>query len=273
MKDKRIVELRNIHKSFGDNHVLKGVDLDVTKGEVVVILGPSGSGKTTLLRTINFLDSADDGTVKIGKLEVDCKKHKKREIIELRRHTAMVFQNYNLFKNKTILQNLTIGMTKVRQVPSEMAKENATKLLENVGLGDKLNAYPIELSGGQQQRVGICRALSLNPDVILLDEPTSALDPELVGDILQIIKEVAQTGITMIVVTHEIAFAREVASRVIFMEGGNIVEQGSPSEILVNPKEERTKTFLSRITNPNGADSSTDISESSKKNEEIAINF
>lgn len=270
MKKKTIVELKNIHKSFGENHVLKGVDLSVEKGEVVVILGPSGSGKTTLLRSINFLDSADEGTIRINDCSVDCKKHKKREVLELRRHTAMVFQNYNLFKNKTILQNITMGMVKVRKVPSDAAKEYALKLLDDVGLKDKCNDYPIQLSGGQQQRVGICRALSLNPDVILLDEPTSALDPELVGDILQIIKAVAKTGITMIVVTHEIAFAREVASRVIFMEGGNIVEQGAPEEILVNPKEERTKTFLSRITNPNSG-----ISEESQQNyeERFATNF
>lgn len=245
-----MVELRNIHKSFGDNHVLKGVDLDVKQGEVLVILGPSGSGKTTLLRTINFLDNADEGSVTVNHFSVDCEKHTKSQVITLRRKTAMVFQNYNLFQNKTILKNVMEGLVTVKKIAKSDAETKSRELLRRVGLSDKCDAYPIQLSGGQQQRVGIARALIMDPDVILFDEPTSALDPELVGEVLNTIKAVAQTGITMIVVTHEISFAREVASRIIFMEGGVIVEEGRPSEILVNPKEPRTQQFLKRITEP-----------------------
>lgn len=247
-----MLELKGIHKSFGDNHVLRGVDLSVKKGEIVVILGPSGSGKTTFLRTINFLDPADEGTVSINGFTVDAKSHRKREVIELRRKTAMVFQNYNLFKNKTILQNVMEGLVTVKKVPKAEAETAAREVLEKVGLSERCDYYPIQLSGGQQQRAGIARALILDPDVILFDEPTSALDPELVGEVLSTIKDVAMTGITMVIVTHEIAFAREVASRVIFMEGGVIVEQGAPSEILVHPKEARTQKFLERVTHPMG---------------------
>lgn len=247
-----MVQLHDIHKSFGENHVLNGVDIDIRKGEVVVILGPSGSGKTTLLRTINFLDAADSGTVTVNGQTVNSEKYRKSEVLELRRKTAMVFQNYNLFQNKTILQNVMEGLVTVRKYRKEDAEEQSRKILDKVGLSEKLNSYPSQLSGGQQQRAGIARAIILDPDVILFDEPTSALDPELVGEVLATIRAVAQTGITMIVVTHEIAFAREVASRIIFMEGGKVVEEGRPSEILVHPKEERTRQFLSRITNPAG---------------------
>lgn len=246
-----MVELKNIHKAFGSNQVLKGVDLDVQKGEVVVILGPSGSGKTTLLRTINFLDSADQGSVSVNGFHVQCNKHSKSQVIELRRKTAMVFQNYNLFQNKTILKNVMEGLVTVKKYQKQEADKVSREILQKVGLADKYDAYPSQLSGGQQQRAGIARALILGPDVILFDEPTSALDPELVGEVLNTIKSVAQTGITMIVVTHEISFAKEVATRVIFMEGGKIVEQGPPSEILVNPREPRTQQFLKRITEPN----------------------
>lgn len=246
-----MVELKNIQKSFGTNHILKGVDLNIKKGEVVVILGPSGSGKTTLLRTINFLDSADDGSVSVHDFQVNCKKYTKSQVIELRRKTAMVFQNYNLFQNKTILQNVMEGLVIVKKYKKADAEEVSRKILEKVGLTERCDFYPSQLSGGQQQRAGIARALILDPDVILFDEPTSALDPELVGEVLKTIKVVAKTGITMIVVTHEISFAKEVASRVVFMEGGVIVEEGPPSEILVNPKEARTQQFLKRITNPN----------------------
>lgn len=245
-----MVELRNIHKSFGKNHILKGVNLKIEKGEVVVILGPSGSGKTTLLRTVNFLDSADDGNVTVNGFKLDCKKHLKSQVIELRRKTAMVFQNYNLFQNKTILENVMEGLVTVKKFKKTDAEKMSREILEKVGLSERCDFYPSQLSGGQQQRAGIARALILDPDVILFDEPTSALDPELVGEVLNTIKNVAQTGITMIVVTHEISFAREVASRIIFMEGGNIVEEGKPSEILVNPKEPRTQQFLKRITEP-----------------------
>ena len=246
-----MVELKNIQKSFGSNHILKGVNMSIGKGEVVVILGPSGSGKTTLLRTINFLDAADEGTISVSGFEVDAKKHSKSQVIELRRKTAMVFQNYNLFANKTMLENVMEGLVTVKKFKKSDAEAMSREILKKVGLEERCDFYPAQLSGGQQQRAGIARALILDPDVILFDEPTSALDPELVGEVLNTIKAVAQTGITMIVVTHEIAFAREVASRVVFMEGGVVVEEGKPEEILVAPKHPSTQRFLKRITNPN----------------------
>lgn len=246
-----MVELKNIQKSFGSNHILKGVNMSIGKGEVVVILGPSGSGKTTLLRTINFLDAADEGSISVSGFEVDAKKHSKSQVIELRRKTAMVFQNYNLFANKTILENVMEGLVTVKKFKKSDAEAMSREILKKVGLEERCDFYPAQLSGGQQQRAGIARALILAPDVILFDEPTSALDPELVGEVLNTIKAVAQTGITMIVVTHEIAFAREVASRVVFMEGGVVVEEGKPEEILVAPKHPSTQRFLKRITNPN----------------------
>ena len=246
-----MVELKNIQKSFGSNHILKGVNMSIGKGEVVVILGPSGSGKTTLLRTINFLDAADEGSISVSGFEVDAKKHSKSQVIELRRKTAMVFQNYNLFANKTILENVMEGLVTVKKFKKSDAEAMSREILKKVGLEERCDFYPAQLSGGQQQRAGIARALILDPDVILFDDPTSALDPELVGEVLNTIKAVAQTGITMIVVTHEIAFAREVASRVVFMEGGVVVEEGKPEEILVAPKHPSTQRFLKRITNPN----------------------
>ncbi len=246
-----MVELKNIQKYFGSNHILKGVNMSIGKGEVVVILGPSGSGKTTLLRTINFLDAADEGSISVSGFEVDAKKHSKSQVIELRRKTAMVFQNYNLFANKTILENVMEGLVTVKKFKKSDAEAMSREILKKVGLEERCDFYPAQLSGGQQQRAGIARALILDPDVILFDEPTSALDPELVGEVLNTIKAVAQTGITMIVVTHEIAFAREVASRVVFMEGGVVVEEGKPEEILVAPKHPSTQRFLKRITNPN----------------------
>lgn len=246
-----MVELKNIQKSFGSNHILKGVNMSIGKGEVVVILGPSGSGKTTLLRTINFLDAADEGNISVSGFEVDAKKHSKSQVIELRRKTAMVFQNYNPFANKTILENVMEGLVTVKKFKKSDAEAMSREILKKVGLEERCDFYPAQLSGGQQQRAGIARALILDPDVILFDEPTSALDPELVGEVLNTIKAVAQTGITMIVVTHEIAFAREVASRVVFMEGGVVVEEGKPEEILVAPKHPSTQRFLKRITNPN----------------------
>ncbi len=246
-----MVELKNMQKSFGSNHILKGVNMSIGKGEVVVILGPSGSGKTTLLRTINFLDAADEGSISVSGFEVDAKKHSKSQVIELRRKTAMVFQNYNLFANKTILENVMEGLVTVKKFKKSDAEAMSREILKKVGLEERCDFYPAQLSGGQQQRAGIARALILDPDVILFDEPTSALDPELVGEVLNTIKAVAQTGITMIVVTHEIAFAREVASRVVFMEGGVVVEEGKPEEILVAPKHPSTQRFLKRITNPN----------------------
>lgn len=242
-----MIEIKGIHKAFGKHEVLKGVDVKVNKGEVVVILGPSGSGKTTLLRCINFLEKADDGEITVGDTKVKLKHASNKEILGIRRQTAMVFQNYNLFNNKTTIENVMEGLVTARKVAKKEAETISKKMLDKVGLSDKYNCYPSQLSGGQQQRVGIARALALNPEVILFDEPTSALDPELVGDVLSVMKKVAQEGITMIVVTHEMSFAYDIASRVIFMDGGVVVEEGTPKEIFTNAKEERTKQFLKRI--------------------------
>lgn len=243
-----MITLTNIRKSFAKQEVLKGIDLIVEQGDVVAILGPSGSGKTTLLRCVNFLERADEGQVDISGLTVDCKHAKKQDILQLRRKTAMVFQHYNLFKHKTVLENVTEGLIVAQRVPKEEARQRALRVLDQVGLSDKIASYPSMLSGGQQQRVGIARALALNPEVILFDEPTSALDPELVGEVLSVIRSIAQEGITMIVVTHEMGFAREVANHVVFMDGGSIVEEGAPEEIFVRPKQERTRQFLSRYS-------------------------
>ena len=242
-----MITLHNIHKSFGDVEVLKGIDFEVKKGDVIAILGPSGSGKTTLLRCINALEKAEKGKITINNFTLNCGNPKKKDILTIRRKTAMVFQNYNLFKNKTILENVMEGLITVKKVPKKEAETESRRILTEVGLGDRLHYYPSQISGGQQQRAGIARAIILNPDVILFDEPTSALDPELVGEVLETIKAVAKTGITMIIVTHEVSFAKDVASRIVFMDGGNIVEEGKPSHILVHPKEDRTKQFLSRI--------------------------
>lgn len=242
-----MLEIKNVKKSFKNLEVLKDVSLKIEDGEVVVILGPSGSGKTTLLRSISFLERADEGTLVLGEKTVSLKKASKKDINELRKNMAFVFQNYNLFANKTVLENVMEGLVVARKVPKKEARERALEALEWVGVLDKKDAYPSELSGGQQQRVGIARAVVLNPEVILFDEPTSALDPELVGEVLELIKKVAKKGITMIVVTHEISFAEEVASKIVFMDGGYVVEEGKPSEILVSPKEERTREFLARV--------------------------
>jgi len=243
-----MIKLTGIAKSFGKNEVLKGIDLTVEKGEVVAILGPSGSGKTTLLRCINYLERPSDGEISIGDSSVQCRKPAKKDIQALRRKTAMVFQQYNLFRHKTALENVMEGLVVVRKVPKEEARKRSIELLEKVGLADKLDAYPSRLSGGQQQRVGIARALALNPEVILFDEPTSALDPELVGEVLAVIRKIAKEGITMIIVTHEMGFAQEVANHVVFMEGGAVVEEGPPKAIFQSPKEERTRQFLARFT-------------------------
>ncbi|MFX3634338.1 MAG: amino acid ABC transporter ATP-binding protein [Candidatus Pristimantibacillus sp.] len=243
-----MITLTRISKSFGKNQVLKQISLTVKKGEVVVILGPSGSGKTTLLRCINYLERPNDGHIAIGDYQVDCKHASKKDIHSLRQKSAMVFQHYNLFKHKTALENVMEGLIVVQKLPKEEAKAKSVEMLEKVGLGAKLDAFPSQLSGGQQQRVGIARALALNPEVILFDEPTSALDPELVGEVLDVIRKIAREGITMIVVTHEMSFAREVSNHVVFMDGGVIVEEGKPNEVFGTPKEERTKQFLKRIT-------------------------
>jgi L-cystine transport system ATP-binding protein len=243
-----MIQLTNITKSFGKNEVLKGINLTVQKGEVVCILGPSGSGKTTLLRCLNYLEKPNLGEVRIGDFTVNCKRPSKGEIHALRQKSAMVFQHYNLFKHKTVLENVMEGLVIVQKQSKDIARETSVKVLEKVGLGSKLDAYPSQLSGGQQQRVGIARALALNPEVILFDEPTSALDPELVGEVLDVIQKIAKEGITMIIVTHEMGFAREVANHVVFMDEGVIVEEGKPRDIFGNAKEERTKQFLKRIT-------------------------
>lgn len=242
-----MIEMRGIKKSFGDLNVLKGVNLQVEKGEVVAILGPSGSGKTTFLRTINFLDAANEGHIIFDDMNVNCADASKKEIHKVRKRTAMVFQNYNLFKNMTALQNVMEGLVLVQKMEKDQARNLSIQALQKVGLGERLDYYPSQMSGGQQQRAAIARALVLNPEVILFDEPTSALDPELVGEVLNVMKDVAETGITMIVVTHEISFAHDVASRVVFMDGGKVIEQGRPEEVIDHPKEERTRQFLSNI--------------------------
>lgn len=242
-----MLEITGIHKSFGNNKVLKGVDIQIDKGDVVVILGPSGSGKTTLLRCINFLETADQGKVTLGDTELSLNSASKKQIHEVRQKIAFVFQNYNLFNNKTALENVTEGLIIGRKIPKGEANEIGRKALDKVGLSDKYDAYPKELSGGQQQRVGIARAVSLNPAIILFDEPTSALDPEWVGEVLAVMKNIAEEGTTMLVVTHEMSFAKDFANKVIFMDGGVVVEEGTSEEIFSRPKEERTQQFLRRV--------------------------
>ncbi len=239
-----MISIRNLKKSFGDLHVLKGIDLDVRRGEKVVVLGPSGSGKSTMLRCINALEDADSGTITVDGVEITSRR---TNINRLREHLGMVFQRFNLWPHKTVLENVMLGQMVVSGRSKAEARERALKMLERVGLAAKADEYPVRLSGGQQQRVGIARALAMDPKAILFDEPTSALDPELVGEVLAVMKSLADEGMTMIVVTHEITFAREVADRVIFMDGGVIVEQGNPEDVLVHPKEERTRAFLKRV--------------------------
>jgi L-cystine transport system ATP-binding protein len=242
-----MIEVKHVHKSFGANEILKGVSLNVEKGDVVVILGPSGSGKTTLLRCINFLERANHGELIFNGINYSLDKASKKEVLDIRRKTAFVFQNYNLFHNKTALENVTEGLIIGRKVPKKEAVEIGKKALDKVGLTEKYNAFPAQLSGGQQQRVGIARAIAVNPEVILFDEPTSALDPELVGEVLQVMKNLAKEGTTMVVVSHEMAFAEEVGTKVLFMDGGVVVEEGSAKDIFRHPKEQRTRQFLSRI--------------------------
>lgn len=243
----KTLEIKEIYKRFGDNSVLNGVNFQVNKGEVVVILGPSGSGKTTLLRCINFLERADKGSIEIDGYKLDVTEKKSGNIRTLRKKTAMVFQQYNLFRNRTAIQNVMEGLVVVKKMPKKEARKKAEQALKSVGLLDKQDFYPAQLSGGQQQRIGIARALVMEPALLLFDEPTSALDPELVGEVLASIRQVAKTGITMIVVTHEIAFAKEAASRVIFMEGGVVVEDGTPDQVINHPSTDRAKQFLARL--------------------------
>ena len=239
-----MLKLTNVHKSFDKTEVLKGISIKVEKGSVTAIIGPSGAGKTTLLRCMNFLEKADSGTLDFDELHIDLERVSKKTMLEIRRKTAFVFQNYNLFANMTALENVMEGLVTARKVPKAEAKDRAMKALEKVGLKDKTSFYPSSLSGGQQQRVGIARAIAVNPEVILFDEPTSALDPELKGEVLSVIKGLAAEGTTMVIVTHEMNFARDTADRVIFMDKGKIVEEGEAAAFFASPKEERTKQFL-----------------------------
>lgn len=242
-----MIRLKNIKKSFGDLDVIKGVDLDINKGEVISIIGPSGTGKSTLLRCINCLEVADEGEIQVEDFSVNLNKITRKEKLWIRRNTAMVFQGFYLFNNKTVLQNITEGLIVVKKMSKSEAKDKALRILENIGLLEKKDSYPSSLSGGQQQRVGIGRALALDPKILLFDEPTSALDPELVSEVLLLIKELAMNNKTMLIVTHEINFARNVSDRVCFMDQGIILEEGPAKDLIDNPKNERTKQFLNAI--------------------------
>ena len=242
-----MIRYENVHKVFGTVDVLKGISFEIPTGKVVCILGPSGSGKTTLLRCTNYLETPTQGIITVGDKTIDALHHTKKDIQEIRKHSTMVFQNYNLFRNKNALENVMAGLTIVQKKDKKEAREIAEHYLNVVGMGDRMDYYPSQLSGGQQQRVGIARALALQPHAILFDEPTAALDPELVGEVLSTMKTVAQTGITMAVVTHEMGFAREVADRVVFMDGGVVVEEGDPQEVFDHPQNPRTKQFLRAV--------------------------
>ena len=241
------IEIIDVHKSFGNHHILKGVNVVVQEGEVVCILGPSGSGKTTFLRCINFLERANAGRIVLAGHRVDFSAATRKAIKAIRMNTAMVFQGYELFKHMTVLQNVMEGLVTVRKMPKKMATVIAERSLEKVGLSDKASAYPSQLSGGQQQRIGIARAMALDPELMLFDEPTSALDPEMVGEVLELMKELAKSGMTMVVVTHEMGFAHDVADRVFFIDQGVIMEQGTPEEVMDHPTNERTQSFLSKV--------------------------
>ena len=242
-----MIKLQNIHKQFGDTEVLKGIDLEIKQGEIIVIIGSSGTGKSTLLRCVNFLEQADQGTISIDDIKVDTQKHTKAEVLALRRKTGFVFQNYALFAHQTARQNIAEGLITVRGWKKQQAHEKAQQILDDIGLGEKTDSYPAALSGGQQQRVGIGRAMALQPELLLFDEPTSAHDPEWVGEVLNLMKKLANQHQTMLVVTHEMQFAREVADRVIFMADGHIVEQGSPQDIFGNPQDPKLKKFLNKV--------------------------
>lgn len=239
-----IISIKGLHKHFGDNEVLKGIDLDIQQGEVVVIIGPSGSGKSTFLRTMNLLEVPTKGNVTFEGVDIT---DKSNDIFKMREKMGMVFQQFNLFPNMTVLENITLSPIKTKGMTKADAEKKAMDLLAKVGLPDKATAYPQSLSGGQQQRIAIARGLAMDPDVLLFDEPTSALDPEMVGEVLSVMQDLAKSGMTMVIVTHEMGFAREVADRVIFMDGGVIVEDGTPEDVFEHTREERTKDFLSKI--------------------------
>ncbi len=239
-----MIKVCNLEKSFGDNHVLKGIDYEIKQGEKIVVIGPSGSGKSTFLRCLNLLETPTGGEVYFdGKCITD----KKCDINKVRQHMGMVFQHFNLFNNKTILENITLAPVNLKIMSKDEAKKTAMELLKRVGLEDKADAYPSQLSGGQKQRAAIVRSLAMNPKVMLFDEPTSALDPEMVGEVLQVMKDLAKEGMTMVVVTHEMGFAREVADKVLFMDGGYIVEEAPPEELFTAPKDTRLQQFLKAV--------------------------
>lgn len=245
MEDKKVkVHVENLQKNFGKLEVLRDISIDITEGEVVVLLGPSGSGKSTFLRCLNQLETATAGTILVDGVSVT---DRHTDINKLRENIGMVFQHFNLFPHKTVLENIMLAPVELKKMTKEQAKEKGMQLLKRVGMDTKADAYPSQLSGGQKQRVAIARALAMNPDIMLFDEPTSALDPEMVGEVLAVMKELAADGMTMVVVTHEIGFAREVADRIVFMDGGYIVEQGAPEDVIYHPKEERTIDFLNKV--------------------------
>lgn len=244
-----MINVKGLKKKFNELTVLNGIDIVVERGQVLAIIGPSGSGKSTFLRCLNFLEQPDAGLIEIGEATLNAENHTNKEVQQLRQQTAMVFQNYNLFRNKTVLQNVTESLIITKKMPKVQAEAIALDLLTKVGLKEKAGNYPATLSGGQQQRVSIARALAVNPHAILFDEPTSSLDPELVAEVLQVIKSIADQQTTMIIVTHEMDFAREVADHVIFMADGNIVEQGPPESLFGNPQQARTKQFLKQLGN------------------------
>lgn len=239
-----MIKVKNLHKKFDELEVLKGIDEHIRPGEVVVVIGPSGSGKSTFLRCLNQLETATEGEIYVDdELITD----PKCDVNKVRQKMGMVFQQFNLFPHLTILENITLAPVMLKKMTKDQAKEKAMELLKRVGLEEKAEAYPVQLSGGQKQRVAISRALAMNPEIMLFDEPTSALDPEMVGEVLDVMKDLAESGMTMVIVTHEMGFAREVASRVIFMDQGIIMENGTPEEVFTNPKNERTKLFLSKV--------------------------
>jgi glutamine transport system ATP-binding protein len=239
-----MITVKQLKKSFGENHVLKEINVTIKPQEVVVVIGPSGSGKSTFLRCLNLLEAVSGGQVMIDGVDLT---DKKTDINKIREDVGMVFQQFNLFPHKTVLENITMAPIKVKKLKEDVAKEKALKLLQKVGLAEKANAYPNSLSGGQKQRVAIARALAMEPKIMLFDEPTSALDPEMVGEVLEVMKQLAQEGMTMVVVTHEMGFAKEVGDRVIFMDGGYIIEENEPTQLFDDPQHERTKAFLSKV--------------------------